>query len=64
MHRAGITAHPTGEWVTQQARNLMMNPGGHEDGTVLVAGSARIPWAKSSWKADEGCGVPELVQSI
>ena len=32
VHLAGITAHPTGEWVTQQARNLLMTIEGRADG--------------------------------
>jgi putative transposase len=35
-HLAGITAHPTGAWVAQQARNLLMNLEDHADGPKFL----------------------------
>jgi putative transposase len=36
VHMAGITAHPAGDWVTQQARNLLMNLEGQADGLKFL----------------------------
>jgi putative transposase len=36
VHLAGITAHPAGGWVTQQARNLLMNLEGRADGLKFL----------------------------
>ena len=36
VHLAGVTAHPAGAWVTQQARNLLMDLEGQADGLKFL----------------------------
>jgi putative transposase len=36
VHLAGITAHPTGAWATQQARNLLMELESQADGLKFL----------------------------
>ena len=36
VHLAGVTAHPAGAWVTQQARNLLMDLKGQAGGLKLL----------------------------
>jgi putative transposase len=36
VHLAGITAYPAGDWVIQQARNLLMNVEGQADGLKFL----------------------------
>jgi hypothetical protein len=36
VHLAEITAHPTGQWVTQQARNLLMTLDDHAVGLKFL----------------------------
>jgi putative transposase len=36
VHLTVITAHPAGEWVTQQARNLLMNLEDRADGLKFL----------------------------
>ena len=57
VHLAGITAHPAGETVTQQARNLLMNPGNPADGLKFLIGDRDAKFTASSGAVFAAAGV-------
>jgi hypothetical protein len=51
VHLAGITAHPTGAWVAQQAHNLLIDLGDH---------ASRFPFLIRDWDSNlTACGCRE-----
>ena len=57
VHLAGITAHPAGEWVTQQARNLMMALGDHAERFKFVIRDRDVKFTAASGAVFTAIGV-------
>jgi transposase InsO family protein len=57
VHLVGITAHPTGEWVTRQARNLLMGLGERTDQLRFLIGDGDTKFSVCFDSVFTGAGV-------
>jgi putative transposase len=60
VHLAGITAHPAGEWVVQQGRNLLMNLDDHAGGVKFVIRDRDAKFTAASGAVLTAAGMPIL----
>jgi putative transposase len=64
VHLAGITAHPTGDWATQQARNLLMSLDEHADGFKFLIRDRDAKFTAAFDAALAGAGVRIIMTPV
>jgi transposase InsO family protein len=60
LHLAGATTHQTGAWVTQQARNLLMNLEDHADGLKFLIRDRDAKFTAASGAVFTAAGVRSI----
>src|ERR1035438_2442352 len=60
----GVTLHPTGEWTTQQARNLLMDPGGQADRIKFMIRDRGSDFTAASGAVLAGAGIRTVLCNV